>query len=131
MDGKAWILIVDDEESVLGLMATVLKLAGHRVSIASDAADALSLCRFSDQAPDLLLTDVLLHPAFTGCELAKHLRLIHPGLPVLYVSGLSESEMVAEEVRRHSAAFLTKPFSPRQLADSAANALRLRHLAVT
>jgi DNA-binding NtrC family response regulator len=131
MESKAWILIVDDEESVLGLMATVLKFAGYKTTTALDASEALLQCRGAGQLPDLLLTDILLHPAYTGCELARHMRMLVPGLPVVYVSGLGDSELVSEEVAQGGSAFLAKPFSPRTLVERVQETLTLRAAHVT
>jgi len=127
----ARILIVDDEETVLGLMAMVLRMAGYLVQTAPDGREALSQFRNGEGAPDLLVTDLLLQPDFPGHELARNMRIFQPGLPVLYVSGLAECDLVEEEVAQGQAAFLAKPFSPRMLRDWVKEALKVRNLAVT
>lgn len=118
MDERAWVLVVDDEDSVLKLMATVLQYAGYRVTIACDAHQALSLCQ--EYAPDLLVTDVLLHPDYSGCELSRNLRMTYPALHTLFVSGMSECDLAIQDIEAGRAAFLPKPFSPRLLADTVA-----------
>jgi two-component system, cell cycle sensor histidine kinase and response regulator CckA len=129
MPDKAWILVVDDEDAVLKLMGTVLQLAGFQVTLASDAHSGLSHCQI--KAPDLLITDVLLHPAYTGCEMARHLRVTYPDLMTLYVSGSGESELLEGELAQGHAAFLPKPFSPSGLIEAVHMALECRHAFVT
>jgi DNA-binding NtrC family response regulator len=129
MPDKTWILVVDDEEAVLKLMGTVLQLGGFRVSLASDAQMALSLCQ--KNAPDLLITDVLLHPAYTGYEMARNLRVTFPELATLYVSGSGEVDEVDQEIAQGHAAFLPKPFSPTGLIEAARSALEYRHANLT
>jgi DNA-binding NtrC family response regulator len=129
MPDKTWILVVDDEEAVLKLMGTVLQLAGFHVSLASDAQMALSLCQ--KNAPDLLVTDVLLHPAYTGCEMARHLRVTYPDLMTLFVSGSGECGLIDGELSQGHAAFLPKPFSPTGLIYAVRAALECRHAGVT
>lgn len=131
MDERAWVLVVDDEDTVLKLMATVLLYAGYRVTTACDAHSAQLQCQ--DQAPNLLICDILLHPDYTGCELARNLRVTYPNLKALFVSGMAEgeltqsecagNELAEKEIREGRAAFLAKPFSPRLLADTVASLL--------
>jgi DNA-binding NtrC family response regulator len=128
MPDKTWILVVDDEEAVLKLMGTVLQLAGFQVSLASDAQTGLLLCQ--DNAPSLLITDLLLHPAYTGCEMSRHLRVTYPDLMTLYVSGSGESDLVDEELSQGHAAFLPKPFSPSGLIEATRAALEFRDTGV-
>jgi CheY-like chemotaxis protein len=124
MNDKAWILIVDDEDCVLQLMATVLRIAGHRVSTATDGFAARDLCK--EQAPDLIVCDIHLQPAFSGWELIRHLRLSHPDLKALFVSGLSEWNGLEQETGLQSGPFLAKPFSPTSLTDKVKEILTLQ-----
>ena len=117
MDGNSWILIVDDDDGVRSLMATVLGLAGFSVVCAADANDAITHCTERGSVPSLLLCDVILHPAFSGRDLTRHLRLIYGDVKVLYVSGMVEADLINEEIIGGSAAFLAKPFSPRHLVE--------------
>jgi DNA-binding response OmpR family regulator len=129
MNDKTWILVVDDEDSVLQLMAIVLRIAGHRVSTASDGYGALELCR--EQIPDLIVCDIHLHPAFTGMELVRHLRVRQPDLKALFVSGLDDWSGVEDMAITGSDAFLAKPFSPTSLPAKVSETLAGRDIAAS
>jgi CheY-like chemotaxis protein len=75
---------------------------------------------------DLVITDVAM-PDMNGHELAAHLRRLRPGLPVLFMSGYTDDEMVRRGLLEPDHPFLSKPFTPeilaanvRQLIDQAA-----------
>ncbi|HEX5688555.1 MAG TPA: response regulator [Roseiflexaceae bacterium] len=65
------ILLVDDEFAILSLLQDTLEDAGYLVLAAADGQQALALV--SDQAPNLVLTDIMM-PRLDGVELARRLR---------------------------------------------------------
>ena len=109
------VLLVDDEDSIRNLAAQVLEREGYRVLRAQHSDQALILIDGFLDTVHLLLTDVKMDPFMTGCELAKCIRLLRPEIAILYMSGLSSHTMVDQEVETARAAFLAKPFSPKQL----------------
>ena len=111
------ILLVDDEDSIRNLAALVLEGEGYRVLRAQHSDQALILLDSFLETVHLLLTDVKMDPFMDGCELAKCVRLLRPEIIVLYISGLSNNTMVDQEVENSRAAFLPKPFSPKQLVE--------------
>ncbi len=111
------ILLVDDEDSIRNLAALVLEGEGYRVLRAQHSDQALILLDSFLEIVHLLLTDVKMDPFMDGCELAKCIRLLRPEINVLYISGLSNNTMVDQEVEDSRAAFLAKPFSPKQLVE--------------
>src|SRR5689334_21377289 len=80
------ILVVDDTFEVRSLVCRVLEDCGYDVRQASDAEEALAICRDLDGHIDLLLTDLRM-PVMNGIELAAHLTQQNPSIRVLYVSG--------------------------------------------
>jgi CheY-like chemotaxis protein len=124
MNDKTWILVVDDEECVLQLMATVLRMAGHQVSTACDGYSALELCEQS--LPDLVVCDIHLQPCFTGWELVRMLRLKQPDVKALFVSGLGDWNLDPDLAAFERESFLAKPFSPTALAAKVAATLTSR-----
>lgn len=74
------ILIVDDEPSVLDVLATLLTYERHTVQTASNGRVALDL--IADDLPDLLITGVLM-PIFDGWALLTYIREHIPALPVI------------------------------------------------
>ena len=83
------VLVVDDDREVREVALAVLAAAGYRVIAATSGDDAyrLLLAR-SDMRIDVLFTDVAMPGRFDGVDLARAARLLRPGLPVLYATGL-------------------------------------------
>jgi DNA-binding NtrC family response regulator len=111
------ILVVDDEDSIRNLAALVLENGGYRVLKAQHSDEALLLLDSFKEQVHLLLTDVKMDPFLTGCELAKCIRILRPDISVLYISGFPNNPMVQQEVMEARAAFLAKPFSPKDLLE--------------
>lgn len=115
--GSEHILLVDDDESIRGLVQRVLEKAGYTVILAQHGADALAT---SDRHPGrihLVLTDYLM-PGMQGDELARRLREKRPEIRVICMSGCaipqSDAFEGAEELT-HLGEFLQKPFSTGEL----------------
>jgi CheY-like chemotaxis protein len=64
---------------------------------------------------DLLVTDVVM-PGLNGKELADHLRMLYPGLKVLFISGYTADVIAHRGVLDPGVAFLHKPFGQEELA---------------
>ena len=109
--GRGTALLVDDEEMVSVITADMLIDLGFQVVEAGSAEDALGLIH-AGTAPDLLVTDHLM-PGMSRADLAREVRAIRPGLPVLVVSGYADVEGIAPGLPR-----LTKPFRNTELAVS-------------
>ena len=129
-ESQLTILLVDDEDSIRDLAALVLEREGYRVLKASHSDQALILLDGFSENVHLLLTDVKMDPYMNGCELAKCIRIMRPETAILYISGISGNIMVEQEVETSRAAFLEKPFSPKQLAEKVRSILaRTLHIA--
>jgi PAS domain S-box-containing protein len=85
----ARILLVEDEQSVLGFMRELLQGWGLEVVAAHDPKDALRWFSLEPDRFDVVLTDHTM-PGMTGMELARELLARRAGLPVLLYSGRSE-----------------------------------------
>ncbi|MCB0064771.1 MAG: response regulator, partial [Caldilineaceae bacterium] len=107
------ILIVDDEEPILALMAMILEEAGYIVLQANRGSVALNLAQ-QGQTPDLLLSDVAM-PEMNGHELYRALLPRLPDLKVLFVSGYTEMHALPDGKESARMAFLGKPFTWQQL----------------
>jgi len=88
MAGK--ILIVDDDEALVGAFRTVLESAGYEVSSAGSAKEALAKAR--KQPPDLAVLDVMMETTGAGVSLAQQLRADQKlsGIKLLMVTSVSE-----------------------------------------
>ena len=102
------ILVVDDTPETLGFLTDTLDHAGFTVLIATDGASALDLV---DQiTPDLVLMDAVM-PGMDGFEACRRLKreklLTH--LPVIFMTGLSQTEHVVEGLAAGGVDYVTKP----------------------
>lgn len=106
------ILVVDDEEPVRELTASILTRHGYRVVTASDGAEAIAV--FAPRAAEvrLLLTDTDM-PMLGGPALAAALRRLKPGLPVVSMSGVDQENSAAQ--KENTTARLAKPFHAEAL----------------
>jgi DNA-binding response OmpR family regulator len=112
----ARVLIVEDEESILLSLEFLLGKEGHAVSAARDGAEALRL--LEAQPPDLVLLDVML-PLIDGFELCRRIRAM-PALAatrIMLVTARGREAEVARGLALGADAYLTKPFSTRELME--------------
>jgi CheY-like chemotaxis protein len=107
--GTETVLLVEDDAALRGIVKELLEEAGYNV-FAADPDEALELASAEHTRIDLLLTDVAM-PGLTGPDLTRRLREVQPGLPVLFMSGHSESGVLEGDPLAPGAAFLQKPFA--------------------
>jgi signal transduction histidine kinase/ActR/RegA family two-component response regulator len=114
--GGETVLLVEDEEALLRSTTRILEAAGYRVVGARNAIQATE--GFTTEPISVLVTDVIMPGGISGKDLADHLRVAHPDLPVVFVSGF-DSETIAERgILPPSTVLLNKPFSPLDLFES-------------
>ncbi len=111
--GEETILVVDDEQSVLKLVDSILKEYGYMPLLAEDGRQALKLFERMRDRIDLVLTDVVM-PGMNGPELFEALRAIDPRVPVVMCSGFS-LERVSDLEERGVRAFVSKPYQVKHL----------------
>jgi signal transduction histidine kinase/ActR/RegA family two-component response regulator len=109
------VLIAEDEESVRTMTARVLDGEGYQVLEAADGQAALELLERPSARVDLVITDVAM-PELSGRELADRIQRTRPELPVLFMSGYTDDEMVRRGLIEPNKPFLSKPFTPEILA---------------
>jgi DNA-binding response OmpR family regulator len=111
------VLIAEDEANIVESLSFILGRAGHEVSSVGDGEAAL-LCLRADPAPQLLILDVML-PRRNGFEVLKAMRA-DAGLhrcPVIMLSAKTQAHDRALALELGAAAYVTKPFSNRELVD--------------
>jgi PAS domain S-box-containing protein len=113
--GTTKILVVDDNQGVLGIATDQLTSLGYRVIAASNGADALEMLRRDDQI-DLLFTDVVMPGELAGRALAAKAMEVRPGLKVLFASGYFEGALVGKGQLETDVQFLAKPYRKQELA---------------
>jgi two-component system, cell cycle sensor histidine kinase and response regulator CckA len=110
----ATILLVEDEDFVRQVTAEVLSFGGYQVFGARTAAEAMRVFGQYGEKVQLLLTDVVL-PGTNGRDLARDLRLLHPGLKTMFISGYPDNEVTKRSSEEPGVFYLPKPFSVESL----------------
>jgi PAS domain S-box-containing protein len=113
--GSETILLVEDELSVLALAQRILQMRGYKVLTASYGEAALGIASLPGQQIDLVVTDVVM-PGMNGREFIEALDDRTPGIPVLYMSGYTNDDILRRGLMDSSVAFLQKPFTAKGLA---------------
>ena len=109
----ATVLVVDDDADVRQFLVEALRTFGYHVLEAGDGYAALSL--LAKTSPDLVIVDYAM-PGLTGVEMVRELRLKWSNLPILFVSGYSETAAM-EEVVDGNTSVLRKPFEISKLQE--------------
>lgn len=108
---KPRILVVDDEQAVLDLLAYNLKKAHYDVLSASDGRKALELARQAE--PDLILLDLML-PEIDGLDVCRALRRVS-NVPVIMITARGEEVDRVVGLELGADDYVVKPFSVREL----------------
>lgn len=111
---RATILVVDDEPTMLRLLIDALEPAGFNVLVAMQGEMALML--LEQVTPDAILLDALM-PGLDGFETCRHLkRSANLALvPVIFMTGLTDSESVVQGLQAGGVDYVTKPVAPDEL----------------
>ena len=110
------VLIADDEPNIVISLEFLMKREGHRVTIARDGDAALAAIRA--ERPDLVLLDVMM-PGKSGFEVCQAVRGDESlaGVKILMLSAKGRDTDLAKGHALGVDAYMTKPFSTRELAD--------------
>ena len=116
------VLVVEDEQDLRTLVASVLTEYGYKVVTAANGTKAIALIEKMDTPPDLLLTDVVM-PGMSGPMLADQLLAKFSGARVLFMSGYDERQVVQRYVVEKGFALITKPFQLHNLCAAVKRAM--------
>lgn len=117
------ILVVDDNEAVLHVVATILESANFRVLMADGPGTALTLAEEHDETIDLLLSDVEM-PEMSGPDLGERLKKTRPDLHVMLMSGGAKGNLL---VLNYGWAYIQKPFVADRLIQMITDVLHSRN----
>lgn len=112
------VLVIDDDPDVRGFIVATLEEQGYRVREASDGREGLAA--LERDRPDLVVLDFIM-PGLSGADVARRILHKHPGQPILFVSGYSETEAVKRTAP--DAPLLAKPFRAEVLQKAVRRAL--------
>ncbi len=123
---KERILIVDDDETMVNLLATILEIEGFTAWKALDGETALKM--ISQEVPDLVLLDIMM-PGVDGFEVLATLRSDPrtEELPIIMLTARSDDRDIFEGWKRGADEYVTKPFDPRKLIETIRNVLKASH----
>jgi PAS domain S-box-containing protein len=113
--GKESVLLVDDEPYIIEMERAMLERMGYTVSSWSSSVEALEAFRADKDQFDLVITDMAM-PKLSGHQLAADLIKIRPDIPVLLLTGFSETMSEEEAASYGIKGFLLKPVIMRDLA---------------
>src|SRR5579859_5558375 len=109
----AFILVVEDDEVLLGLLSSLLRREGHEVAEAASAIAALEILEAEKDRCDLVLTDFEMKP-MNGLQLVNRIVQRSPHMKILFMSAYPTAAHAIEE-RFGSEALLLKPFPAQEL----------------
>ena len=109
------VLIADDEPNIVVSLEFLLQREGWRVSVARDGDTALAMIR--EQRPDLVLLDVMM-PGKSGFDICQAVRADETlaAVKILMLSAKGRDTDLAKGSALGADAYMTKPFSTRELA---------------
>ncbi|HEY33418.1 MAG TPA: response regulator transcription factor [Dehalococcoidia bacterium] len=119
MAGKR-VLVVDDDAKTVELVKLYLNRDGYRVLTAYDGIEALRLAR--EGHPDLIVLDLML-PGIDGLEVCRTLRN-ESDVPIIMLTARTTDEDKLTGLELGADDYMTKPFSPRELAARVRTVLR-------
>ena len=106
------ILIVDDEKSIVKILAFNLKKEGYEIVVAYDGEAALA--EYSKKRPDIILLDVML-PIIDGFEVCSKIRETDLTTPIIMLTAREEEADKVLGLEIGADDYMTKPFSNREL----------------
>jgi CheY-like chemotaxis protein len=117
----ATVLVVDDEEPILGILAEVIEEMGHQVLCAMNGREALALIRSTP--PDLVLTDVMM-PYLNGLDLCRAIKTDRSTAHIVVL--LMSAVPVDRRGELNADGFIHKPFSLEEVETAVAEGLNAR-----
>ena len=115
---SASILIVDDEESILTSLNSILQDEGYEVTLAKNGVEALRI--YTMDPPDLMLLDIWM-PEMDGLETLRRVRELVPTAQVMMMSGHGSIETAVKAIKLGAYDYIEKPLSLENVT------LRVKH----
>ncbi|OGU17499.1 MAG: hypothetical protein A2076_00620 [Geobacteraceae bacterium GWC2_53_11] len=110
MKGNETILLVEDDPVVRHMVKTLLQRYDYRILTAQDGEEGLDLFRNTYEPVHLILSDVIM-PRKNGIEMCREIRALHPGIPVIFMSGYAADFMDKLRSSGEAVNFIAKPLN--------------------
>ena len=114
----ASILIVDDEESILTSLSSILRDEGYDVAVVKNGLEALRV--YTMDPPDLMLLDIWM-PEMDGMETLRRVREVAPTAQIMMMSGHGSIETAVKAIKLGAYDYIEKPLSLENVT------LRVKH----
>jgi len=121
------VLVIDDDEAMLAMLASMLKGLRLNPITAIDGADGLE--KVKTRKVDLIITDLMM-PNMDGFEFIKKIRQINANIPVAVISGHGDVNNVVSALSHGAYNFITKPFTVKEIENVIMRGLRLREFSL-
>ena len=122
----AQILVVDDEEAIRRTLGRLLAREGYIVSTAADGVEALECMR--ETPPDVVILDLKMK-GMDGPTTLGEIRRRWEDIPVVILSGYTDSELMTEALRHSPLTVVAKPIEPGLLVSTLRQMLRFKEAA--
>jgi len=122
------ILIVDDEEAIREIVASMLTTAGYTCKQAASGLEALALLTSGNEF-ELMLSDLMMAD-LDGIGLLERTKEKYPDMPVVMVTAVHDISVALAAIRNGAYDYLLKPFEREQLLNTVSRALENRRLKV-
>ncbi len=115
----ARILVIDDERGIRNTLKDILEYEKHEIEIAATGEEGLDLLR--NNGFDLVFLDVKM-PGLDGIEVLQEVARIHPGMPVVMISGHGNIDTAVDAIKKGAFDFLEKPLDLNRILVTVRNA---------
>jgi len=122
------ILVVDDEEAIREIVASMLTTAGYACKHAGSGMEALAVLTSGDEF-ELMLSDLMMAD-LDGIGLLERTKEKYPDMPVVMVTAVHDISVALAAIRNGAYDYLLKPFEREQLLNTVSRALENRRLKV-
>ncbi|MEZ5326219.1 MAG: hybrid sensor histidine kinase/response regulator [Verrucomicrobiales bacterium] len=122
---KSTVLIVDDQQRNLQVVATELSAEGFEIVLADSGPSALA--RVDARLPDLILLDVMM-PGMDGFEVCRLLKEQprSADIPIIFLSAADEKDIIVRAIEAGGVDYVTKPFNKAELLSRVRSHLALK-----
>jgi YesN/AraC family two-component response regulator len=107
------VLIVDDEPMMRDVVIEMLKDRAEKIIPAKNGEEALSLLRGTDEI-DVVITDMKM-PGMTGVQLLETVKMTNPCIPVIVMTGYSETFGLERIIKKGAEEYILKPFRKAEI----------------
>ncbi|MCX5874261.1 MAG: response regulator [Deltaproteobacteria bacterium] len=112
--GAKTVLLVDDDDNIRDLAATLLMEFGYKIITADNGKEALEIYRIEKDRISLILLDLIM-PVMDGGQCLAEILRINPKAKVIVASGYSQSGPANDAMAGGAKGFVQKPYNMRQL----------------